>query len=62
MCLPDRPALPYVRELYALNGYQTIPAMSRYQITGLIVLWTKGKYSLPLVYEYQRRSREEPLC
>ena len=42
--LPDRPALPYVREWYALNGHQQCGNV-RYQITGLIVLGSKGRCS-----------------
>jgi hypothetical protein len=52
--LPDRPALPYAREWYALNGHQqcgNVPLSDH----GLDCVWSKGGYSL--VYGYERRSR-----
>ena len=52
--LPDRPALPYAREWYALNGHQqcgNVPLSDH----GLDCVWSKGGYRL--VYGYERRSR-----
>jgi hypothetical protein len=54
MPLPDRPALPYAREWYALNGHQqcgNVPLSDH----ALDCVWSKGEYRL--VYGYERRCR-----
>jgi catechol 2,3-dioxygenase-like lactoylglutathione lyase family enzyme len=60
--LPDRPALPYAREWYALMDISNA-AMFRYQITGLIVLWSKGRHSFAVWFtDTNGEAAQKQLC